>query len=346
MRRVAIVSLLAALAAGGAQTQTPFIAVIHDFTRVLVDPSSLDRGEAFVRIVPGRDREFGVVAATQVHASPQQLVSLVTRLAHLPHGDCVVAAGRFSDPPVPEDLAAMPLPPGDLDDLSACRPGRCDLKLSDHEIVQVQNVIRGARADWRTAAERAMKTIMLERLREFRRLGHRGLRPLHDKSSQTSLDAEFGALLSATTYLGGDTAAVVDYLRRFPHGIGQPAIEFYYWSVDALGLKPVVSVTRVSVFRLRAGGDDDALIVSTQVFATHYLTASLSMMTIGRSAGPEPSAVVYANRSRADGLHGLFGGFVRRKVEGRIRAGAPGALASLRLRLEGHHPASTTCSAR
>lgn len=108
-------------------------------------------------------------------------------------------------------------------------------------------------------------------------------------------------------------------------------------------MKPVISATRVSVFQLPTGRECDRLVVSTQLFATHYVTASLSMMTIIDGAGSGPGLFVYANRSRADGLDGWFGGIVRRKVEARIRAAAPAALIAIRDRLQSQ-PRRSECA--
>jgi hypothetical protein len=322
--------LVAALA--GTSQSAPFATVIGDFAR---EPArATPDGGPLLRILPARDREIGIAAAIDLRASSHRLIDLVTRLEHLQMADGVAAAGRFSQPPVEADLAALRWPSGDLEELRACEPGRCALKLSDEEMASIRALNRHPYGEWRPKAERALNRIVLERLEAFRARGHAGIGPYHDKRAPVALAGEFDAVLASMTYLGGETPSIVDHLRRYPNGARRPAVEFYYWAIETLGLKPVVTVTRLSVFERAAGRDCDVLIVSTQVFATHYVTASLSMMTIVGGTAPGRDLFVYANRSRVDGLQGWFGGVVRRKIEGRIRAVAPGALLRLRNLLE------------
>ena len=79
------------------------------------------------------------------------------------------------------------------------------------------------------------------------------------------------------------------------------------------------------------------VVAAKQVFATHYLTASLSLSLIsGRETGPR--YFVYIRLSRADVFHGAFGGLVRRIVQRRVRSEAPAILDALRRRLESGDP--------
>jgi hypothetical protein len=79
-----------------------------------------------------------------------------------------------------------------------------------------------------------------------------------------------------------------------------------------------------------------ALVISKQVFATHYRTAALSLTAIiGHGAS---RYLVYVHRSRLDVLHGFLGGLMRRIVEARVRDEAPAVLDALRSRLEHGDP--------
>jgi hypothetical protein len=82
----------------------------------------------------------------------------------------------------------------------------------------------------------------------------------------------------------------------------------------------------------------DALVVSTQVFASHYLRGSLSIIAVTHATGDMPRYLVYVHRSRLEVLQGAFGGVMRRIIERRVRAEAPAALDILRHRLEGGDP--------
>jgi hypothetical protein len=69
---------------------------------------------------------------------------------------------------------------------------------------------------------------------------------------------------------------------------------------------------------------------STQVFATHYITASLSLTSIVHEPGTAANYLVYARRTRADVFHGRLGGLLRRIAQKRIRAEGPAVLEGLR----------------
>ena len=74
-----------------------------------------------------------------------------------------------------------------------------------------------------------------------------------------------------------------------------------------------------------------------QVWASHYLTASLSFtLIVGAESGPR--YLVYVRRLRTDAFEGTFGRLVRSVVERRIRSEAPALLDGLRLKLESGAP--------
>jgi hypothetical protein len=129
---------------------------------------------------------------------------------------------------------------------------------------------------------------------------------------------------------------VLPYLRAYPVA-GEPDVEsFLYWSKETLGTgKPIVSVTHTAILRGTAGGTPATAVAARQVFATHYLTASLSVTLVGDSP---PGYLIYVRRSRTDAFEGLFGPLVRRMVERRIRSDAPAVLDALRQKLEAGDP--------
>lgn len=75
-----------------------------------------------------------------------------------------------------------------------------------------------------------------------------------------------------------------------------------------------------------------------QIFATHYLNASLGVTALMRGAPGGPNYLVYVNRSELDVLDGPFAGLIRWFIGKRLKAEAAGALVGLRRRLEGGDP--------
>jgi len=70
------------------------------------------------------------------------------------------------------------------------------------------------------------------------------------------------------------------------------------------------------------------------VYSSRYLDASLAL-TIATDAGSQNAIyLVYANRSRANALKGLFSGMRRAIAERRARGGLEASLKTLKERLE------------
>ncbi len=129
------------------------------------------------------------------------------------------------------------------------------------------------------------------------------------------------------------------YLGAFPAS-SREAESFLYWSKDLLGdAKPIISITHLSM--LPATADEPSIVIATQVFATHYLNASLSLTAIRDCTADGRRHLVYMRRSRVDVFQGTFGGFVRRMVSKRVRAEGPSVLDAFRIKLERGLPPPT-----
>ena len=85
---------------------------------VSIDPTErdrIDRGEVVVRILPARDGEVAVFAASRFEAEPEALVRWTKAIEALKRSPFVVSIRRFSHPPVLSDLDALVLDDVDLD---------------------------------------------------------------------------------------------------------------------------------------------------------------------------------------------------------------------------------------
>ena len=114
---------------------------------------------------------------------------------------------------------------------------------------------------------------------------------------------------------------------------------FLYWSVETLGAgKPIASITHVTIFRSAPPAPETTVVAARQVYASHYLSGSLSLTLTTAGADGSPAYLVYLRRSRTRAFEGVFGGFIRHIVEGRIRSDAPGLFDGLRRKLESSEP--------
>lgn len=302
------------------------------------DYTKLDAGEALVELLPAQSKEVAVRAATKIDAHPGHLVQWTRRIEEIKNGRYVPAIGRFSDPPRLGDLDALSLDDEDLTDLRRCRPGKCGVKLSDAEIARMREAIAAAGVEWKTAAQQTFRTIVLARAARYLAEGHTPSVSYHDARKPVLLDSEFAAVASEVALAHPRLFPLTNYLSLYPQGYMPDVESFLYWSKESLGAKPIVSVTHVAMIESRDERIREALVAKKQVYASHYVLASLSFTAISASPDGMHRYLVYLNRSRSDVFDGIFGGFIRHTIARRLRAEAPQALQALRTRLESEPP--------
>lgn len=281
--------------------------------------------------VPRADGEYFVVqGAGPTVADGGRLAEWHRHVAELRRSRYVPSIQRFSSPPVLDDLADLVLDRGDLDDLRNCQPGDCGLQLAADEIGTVREAIAAGGRSWRDAATDAFRRIMLARARAYLAGGIASVPLPADSRDAIAPSREFEALLE--TFAGDPllTSPVQAYLRNYPRHGGD--VESYlYWSKEKLGdVKPIVAITHLSI---HDAGAARHVVTSAQVFATHYLDASVGYTAVLTAASGE-GYLVYRRRVRADVLDSTFGGLIRRVVNRRVRSIGPRALEGLRTTIE------------
>ena len=114
--------------------------------------------------------------------------------------------------------------------------------------------------------------------------------------------------------------------------------DFLYWSKEDFGLKPVTSVTHVTIYK-SLGNGSDVIVGSKGIYGSHYFESSLGLTAFVHSRAPDParSYLIYVNRSRTDALRGLFGGWKRSLIGGRLRDGARKSMEAIKVKLESEY---------
>ena len=90
--------------------------------------------------------------------------------------------------------------------------------------------------------------------------------------------------------------------------------------------------------RGQGAAEPEALVAGKQIFATHYIDASLDLTAIVRGGADGRRFLAFYNRSEVDVLGGFFGGIVRMVARGRLREEAAEVLQGLRKRIDGGPP--------
>jgi hypothetical protein len=333
--------LLIIAAAGGvlaAQARDPFAFYSPGLDLSPRERSMLRRGEAIVKMLPYGERELATFSAVQANVTGDRLAQWVHAIEDLKRSASVPALGRFSDPPALGDLDGLELDEDDVEAVSRCRPGSCDVKLSAAEIDAVRAAARDGGREWRASVQEAFRRLILARTLEYRAGGLDALQPYHDQEDPTPLAGEFDALVASSPYLAGRVPHLVSYFSEYPANEADGVESFLYWSKEALGGKPVIALTHVAIFRPEGLDAPELLVASRQFYATHYLTGSLALTAIVGGQDGQPRYLAYLNRSRVDVLGGVFGRIARLVIERRLRSEATEVVDSLRRRLESGTP--------
>jgi hypothetical protein len=301
------------------------------------DWNRLDRHEPIARVLPGADEEIAVFAAVRVDVDGNRLVAWVRRVEDLKRSSYVPAIGRLSDPPRVEDLAALELDEEDLVEVRTCRPRSCAIALSAEEMRQLQRAQAGA-GEWRAAVQREFRRVVLQRVNVYRKGGQHAFAPYESGGESVNPAQHFSALLGHSSFLRERVPLFTEYIDKYPHAPTANVESFLYWSKERLAGRPIISVTHVAIIRGPADAGVDALVAGKQVFATHYLNASLGLTAIVRGHQGSAAYLVYLNRSEVDVLDRWFGGLVRWFAERRVRSEAADILRGLRIRLESGEP--------
>lgn len=312
------------------------LAFFHPFiTLDLEEHHRLDRGGVVVRVLPARDGEVGIFAASRIDAPPDRLVVWTRAIGELKKSRFVLAIGRLSDPPVPEDLDRLHLDQEDLDAIRRCRPADCELKLAAEDMES----LRMASVNGKSAVQQEFRRLLLQRVNAYRAGGLAGLPPYADHRGRVLPREAFASILAGSPYLQERLPDVTSRLLEAPRSDESGSGNFLYWSKEQYGTgKAVVAITHAEIIRPAGIYAPAVLVLSKEIYATHYRNTSLGMTAILDDVDDGVSYLVYVNRSHVDVLGGLFGALKRTLVEGRLRSEGEAVLRVVRARLEGGDP--------
>jgi hypothetical protein len=239
---------------------------------------------------------------------------------------------KFSAEPAVSDLDLLVLETEDIEAFRQCRVAACDVQLSADDIRRFNTQVDWRAPDATAQATALYKTILFAHLTAYRAEGVTRLVHYNDHEVPRSLAVETTALLAARPSLLDQTAAFQNHLRDYPASRSGNVQDFFYWSKEVFGFKPVIGLNHVSIHTDGSGG---ALIATTQIYASHYMDGSVAVNAlIPDSAAASGFYWLYMNRSRIGRLDGLIGSLSRPIMQRRARAGLTKSLVQTKQRLE------------
>jgi len=311
--KVVLCTLLACLAAITALGQSS----LAEFQKALqekaafqeTDFAALQLNQPVVRLAPASNKqEVAVSGLVNIRAGAEEFLRSYRDGMTRKTNPAILEIGGFSPEPSLNDLASLTLEAGDIKDLKACLVGDCQIKLSAAMIERFRKEIDWAAPDYQLAVTNLFKQILFEYVRDYRARGEAALIEYNDKRDEVSLAAEQRAIEGATGYIN-------DLLIKGESDL-QLAEDSIVWSKIKFGLKPVIAVNHIRIYKRNSDTGPQVLIASNQIYANHYFNASRALTAFVNVPGVNEGAyLVYENRSRADGLEGPFGKIKRGVVE-------------------------------
>jgi hypothetical protein len=304
------------------------------------DRELLEHGTPVVRFLQATGPEVG--AFTAIALAPavtiDRAAAWMRRVELLRESRYIIATQRLSTPPRLEDFDRLIVDDEDLDEIRRCAPGRCGVKLPAADIAALTAIARDGGPAWKPRLQQAFRELLLRRVRAFTAGGLGALDDNADKKRRSSPAGAFAPLVEHTAFLGERTPDLARRLLHCPtsHARGE---SFMYWSKERLGGKPVITLTHVEL--MPAGGvRAPLLMVGTQVYASHYLDASLTVTAFLREESASHGYFVYLHRSSVDLLGGFWGGLARSIIESKARKDGPAILTRVGERLASGDPPS------
>ena len=287
------------------------------------------------------EREMAVVGIVQVDATRDTFVQSLRDIESFKRSSEVLQIGKLGNRPNVRDLYRLTLDASDIEALRDCRPGNCEVKLPTNAILRFAKDVDWTSPDYSEKASALFRNVLFDYASQYLARGNSELVEYDDRSGRVRLGDEFKALLAQSTCANDLAPEFGRYLEQFPSSRPPGAEDFIYWSKESFGLKPVISLTHVTIYQRAGGPGRVAMAASKQIYANHYFDASLGLTFFfdqGPSLAPAGSYLVYLNRSRVDALRGGFSKLKRTIVAGDLKAGLERNLRVAKRRLEANTP--------
>jgi hypothetical protein len=298
---------------------------------------AVERGDVVTRQLEAQDRPeavaFGVARLAADADSFEHYARDVVRSHKNPH---TLQIGVFGKTPRVEDLEALTIPEGDFDDIQKCKPGDCDVMLSAALMARFKSELNRSTPEGRARAVALVKEMMVGYVKSYLEGGTASMAVYNDGAQPTELSKEFHTILSRSSYLVEYLPEFHKYVEDYPLGKLEGAEDVLYWTKEDFGLKPVISMNHVTIYKEPPGRPASVVVSTKQLYASHYFRTAL-----GISAAVPGTGVIYLmalERARINPPGGMLAGVLLGKVRGGIEKGVGLKLKAAKANLETPSP--------
>lgn len=308
----------------------------HDFLRTAgrmtpAQLTALDNGQPVARVLDTDRREVAVVGAVRIRAARSRLMDRYRDVESLRKSNVVLEVGTFGTPPRAADLRSLPFELYDLESVRECEPGDCPVRLSSAAMTRFQQSVDWNSPGWPEQAAGIWREILASQAAAYLARGDDALPEYQNKEVPLRVHDEFAVLYAQSSYMSRMVPDGMRYIREFPD-YTLPGVEnLVYWSKEDFGLKPVTSITHLTLYDPPA--PKPGFIAAKRIYATHYFDAGLGL-TIAHDDGEGGFYLISMNRARTRSLTSRFRGFVRSIVQSRSKESLEKLLAATKRALE------------
>lgn len=303
--------------------------------------ADLTNGKPLIRVIPETDKHASSVIGI-IQVAPRTGIDLTAFRESIGQraNPSRSGGGPISIPPKISDLDGFRPEARDIDDLRNCRPGKCGVKLSPQMIRSLSELPEAASASSNEIA-RVYKQMLIDYVAEYIEGGDKALIDYDAPRKPVRLVEEYAAIYSKPNLADLLAPEFGRYLRTFPT---KPAgvEDRFDWAIVETGLRPIFSITHSSAYSKRTDGTDVFILAAKQIYASHYIDATLAVfvLVISNSSESPKGFLVFSNTSRSAALAGVFGGIVHSVAEGQAEERVGELLIRAKSRLEAAAPHS------
>jgi len=276
----------------------------------------LSRTSATQTLATQHRREVVLFGAIPLECGLDAFETRVRGIQTFKKGPEVLAVGLFQPHAALNDLRTLKFADAELDSLRRCRPGECDWRLPK---TAIERLHRDARWDQPGARQRANDIVrdeILASIRAYQEGGATRLPAYHDKATALSTGVESREMIEASRGLLAEVPELQRHLLTYPAAPLSGAEDFFYWSLEKMGPRPVFSATHMTIYRT----GPRLYIVSRQIYGNHYLDGALGISRLEQDPVHADRAwLEYVNRSRLGLLDGAFSSVRRMILEEALR---------------------------
>jgi hypothetical protein len=293
----------------------------------------LAKGEPVTKMLDADEtKELAVFAGAWIRGSMRRYVDAVKDIETFERGGGFRVTKRISTPPALDDFRQLRIPDEDLDDLSSCRVGDCEVRLGEQALQQLRSAVDWKAPNARTAANGLIQRLALEYVTGYLEGGNDRLAVYRDRSRPRFVADELRGMIDGMPELTTYMPDVGRYLLEYPKVKMPDATSFLYWQEVQFGLKPTIRISHLTVRE----GAGDAVVTSKMLYASHYFWTGLELRALlSDPARGDGFWLITVSRSRSDGLSGFTGMVLRGKVRSEVEQGALDALLWTKNWLEG-----------